>query len=81
MGVIYASTAEAVAVINHIYYWGDLHYSTFVGPDRAEDMNPAGRAQRLGIPFSIEKYQGAWDCHGRQSLPGGFNRRERVGPR
>ncbi|MGI8851975.1 MAG: amidohydrolase family protein [Methyloceanibacter sp.] len=53
MGVIYASTAEAVAVINHIYYWGDLHYSTFVGPDRAEDMNPAGRAQRLGIPFSM----------------------------
>jgi predicted amidohydrolase YtcJ len=38
---------------NHIYYWGDLHYSTFVGPDRAEDMNPAGSAQRLGIPFSM----------------------------
>jgi hypothetical protein len=38
---------------NHIYYWGDLHYSTFVGPDRAEDMNPAGSAQRLGIPFSL----------------------------
>ena len=38
---------------NHIYYWGDLHYSTFVGPDRAEDMNPAGSAQRLGIPFTM----------------------------
>lgn len=38
---------------NHIYYWGDLHYSTFVGPDRAEDMNPAGSAARLGIPFSM----------------------------
>jgi predicted amidohydrolase YtcJ len=38
---------------NHIYYWGDLHYSTFVGPDRAEDMNPAGSAQALGIPFSM----------------------------
>ncbi len=22
---------------NHIYYWGDLHYSTFAGPDRARD--------------------------------------------
>ena len=31
---------------NHIYYWGDLHYSTFIGPDRAEDMDPAGSAQR-----------------------------------
>ena len=38
---------------NHIYYWGDLHYSTFVGPDRAEDIDPAGSAQRLGIPFSM----------------------------
>jgi predicted amidohydrolase YtcJ len=38
---------------NHIYYWGDLHYSTFVGPDRAEDMDPAGSAQRLGIPFTM----------------------------
>jgi predicted amidohydrolase YtcJ len=39
--------------IYHIYYWGDLHYSTFVGPDRAERMNPAGSAQRLGIPYSF----------------------------
>lgn len=39
--------------VNHIYYWGDLHYSTFVGPDRAARMDPAGSAQRLGIPFSI----------------------------
>jgi predicted amidohydrolase YtcJ len=38
---------------NHIYFWGDLHYSTFVGPDRAQDMDPAGSAQRLGIPFSL----------------------------
>ena len=38
---------------NHIYYWGDLHYSTFTGPDRAEDMDPAGSAQRLGIPFTM----------------------------
>jgi predicted amidohydrolase YtcJ len=38
---------------NHIYYWGDLHYSTFVGPDRAEDMDPAGSAERFGIPYSM----------------------------
>ena len=38
---------------NHIYFWGDLHYSTFVGPDRAREMNPAGSAQRLGVPFSL----------------------------
>jgi predicted amidohydrolase YtcJ len=38
---------------NHIYYWGDRHYSTFAGPDRARRINPAGSAQRLGIPFSL----------------------------
>ena len=38
---------------NHIYYWGDLHYSTFAGPDRARRINPAGSAQRMGIPFSL----------------------------
>jgi predicted amidohydrolase YtcJ len=38
---------------NHIYYWGDLHYATFVGPDRARRMDPARSAQRLGIPFSL----------------------------
>lgn len=39
--------------MNHIYYWGDLHYSTFLGPDRARRMNAAGTAQKLGIPFSL----------------------------
>jgi glycerol-3-phosphate O-acyltransferase len=38
---------------NHIYYWGDLHYATFVGPDRARRIDPAGSAQRMGIPFSL----------------------------
>lgn len=39
--------------MNHIWYWGDLHYSTFLGPDRANRMNAAGTAQRLGVPFSM----------------------------
>jgi predicted amidohydrolase YtcJ len=38
---------------NHIYFWGDLHYSTFLGPDRARDIDPAGSVQRMGIPFSL----------------------------
>ena len=32
-----------------------MHYSTFTGPDRAEDMDPAGSAERLGIPFTMSK--------------------------
>jgi predicted amidohydrolase YtcJ len=38
---------------NHIYFWGDLHYTTFAGPDRAQRIDPAGSAQRLGIPYSL----------------------------
>jgi hypothetical protein len=38
---------------NHIYYWGDAHYGQTMGPDRANRMNPAGSALRMGIPFAI----------------------------
>ncbi len=38
---------------NHLYYWGDAHHAQTVGPARAEAMNPAGSARRLGIPFSL----------------------------
>lgn len=38
---------------NHLYYWGDAHYSQTVGPDRAHRMNAAGTAQRVGVPFSL----------------------------
>ncbi|RQT16237.1 amidohydrolase [Burkholderia contaminans] len=38
---------------NHLYYWGDAHYSQTIGPDRANRMDAAGSAQRLGIPFAL----------------------------
>ncbi|AIO30475.1 amidohydrolase family protein [Burkholderia cenocepacia] len=38
---------------NHLYYWGDAHYSQTIGPDRANRMNPAGSARRLGVPFAL----------------------------
>lgn len=38
---------------NHIYYYGDLHYTTTVGPDRSARMNAAATAKRLGVHFSI----------------------------
>jgi predicted amidohydrolase YtcJ len=38
---------------NHIYYWGDAHYAQTMGPDRANRMNAAGSARRLGIPFAF----------------------------
>ncbi len=37
----------------HIYYWGDLHYAVFLGPKRANRMNPAGSALRKGVNFTL----------------------------
>ena len=38
---------------NHLYYWGDQHYALTMGPERANRMNAAGTAKRLGVPFSL----------------------------
>ncbi|KXV16901.1 amidohydrolase [Caballeronia megalochromosomata] len=38
---------------NHIYYWGDAHYTQTMGADRANRMNAAGTANELGITFGL----------------------------
>jgi predicted amidohydrolase YtcJ len=38
---------------NHIYYWGDVHYTRTVGPKRAHRMNAVGTASRLGVHYAI----------------------------
>jgi predicted amidohydrolase YtcJ len=38
---------------NHHYYWGDQHYSTTVGPERAERMNACATALAAGVPMAI----------------------------
>ena len=38
---------------NHHFYWGDQHYATTVGPERAQRMNACATALRSGVPFSI----------------------------
>ena len=37
----------------HTYYVGDDHYNVFLGPTRANRINPAGSAIRKNISFSI----------------------------
>lgn len=39
--------------VNHLWYWGDVHYEKTVGPERANRMEPCGTAQRLGVPYSL----------------------------
>jgi predicted amidohydrolase YtcJ len=66
-------------LIQHVYYWGDLHYSTFLGPERALRLDPAGSALRLGVPFSLHSdssvtplnpLQEIWVAATRQTLSG-----------
>ena len=37
----------------HIHFWGDRHYDTFLGPDRAARISPAGTAERVGLRYTI----------------------------
>ena len=38
---------------NHIYYWGDQHASTTIGPDRAARMDACATADREGVRYSV----------------------------
>lgn len=38
---------------NHLFYWGDAHYTQTMGPDRANRMDACGTALRCGVPFAI----------------------------
>jgi predicted amidohydrolase YtcJ len=38
---------------NHHFYWGDQHYETTVGPERAERMNACATALANGVPMAI----------------------------
>jgi predicted amidohydrolase YtcJ len=37
----------------HIYFWGDRHYDTFLGPDRSARISPAASAERFGVRYTI----------------------------
>ncbi len=38
---------------NHIYYWGEEHLSTTLGPDRAHCLEPFATADRLGVSYAM----------------------------
>ena len=38
---------------NHHFYWGDQHYGTTLGPERAERMNACASALAAGVPMAM----------------------------
>lgn len=39
--------------VNHVYYWGDRHVRLFLGPERADRIDPLGDAVRCGLKFAL----------------------------
>ena len=37
----------------HIHYWGDRHFDTFLGPERAARISPAASAERHGLRYTL----------------------------
>lgn len=41
--------------LDHIWYWGDYHYESVLGPERAERISPANSALKRGINFTLHQ--------------------------
>jgi predicted amidohydrolase YtcJ len=39
--------------VNHTYYWGDRHYSMFLGPERASRISPLASSLKEGLMFTL----------------------------
>jgi predicted amidohydrolase YtcJ len=74
---------------NHHFYWGDQHYATTVGPERAERMNACATALATGVPLAIHSDAPvtplgplftAWCAVNRRTASGRvLGRQERIG--
>lgn len=39
--------------VNHVYYWGDRHVSMFLGPERAQRIDPLASSMKEGLIFTL----------------------------
>ncbi len=39
--------------VKHVYYWGDRHRDTFLGPARAQRISPLASARAAGVRFGL----------------------------
>ena len=40
---------------DHVYYWGDYHRDSVLGPERAERISPLRWAMEEGVPFTLHQ--------------------------
>ena len=41
--------------LDHVYYWGDYHYESGLGPERAARISPARSALERGVSFTLHQ--------------------------
>lgn len=41
--------------LDHIWFWGDYHYESVLGPERANRISPAGSALKRGMNFTLHQ--------------------------
>ena len=40
---------------DHVWFWGDYHYDSVFGPERAQNISPLGWALEEGLKFTIHQ--------------------------
>lgn len=45
----------ATFFLDHVYYWGDWHYESVLGPERAERISPLRSAINRGMNFTMHQ--------------------------
>lgn len=41
--------------LDHIWYWGDYHYESVLGPERAQHISPAKSALKRGMNYTVHQ--------------------------
>ena len=41
--------------LDHVYYWGDYHFESVLGPERAERISPAASAVKRSMSFTLHQ--------------------------
>lgn len=64
---------------DHVWYWGDYHYESVLGPERAEQISPLSLARKEGVPFSLHQDSPVVPPDIMRSVHNAVNRRTQSG--
>ncbi len=65
--------------LDHVYFWGDWHYESVLGPDRAENISPIRWALDLGIRCTLHQDSPVVDPNAILSVHNAVNRKTLSG--